>query len=162
MFMNRTRRLRWHVAVPALAALAALAAAALPAAAQAAGPPAPGAGPSAHAFGGIAGRTAGPAAPRQAAPVLPLAGDTPAVAWNGGSFIFDYTGSDRHDYEASLASPAQATSLGGTLVGGPGLSYVPAPLGPGWTGPFARSGDNALWVLLFTSPRSWQSLGGGR
>ena len=158
--MNWTRRLRWRVTVP-VAALAALAAAALPAAAQAAGPPGPGAGPGVRAFGGIAGRTASPAAPLQAAPVPPLAGDTPAVAWTGGAFIFDYTGSDKHDYEANLTSPTQAVSLGGTLVGGPGLSFVPAPLGPGWTGPFARSGDNALWVLLFTSPRSWASLGGG-
>ena len=156
--MNWTRRLRWRVTVP-VAALAALAAAALPAAAQAAGPPGPGAGPGVRAFGGIAGRTASPAAPLQAAPVPPLAGDTPAVAWTGGAFIFDYTGSDKHDYEAPLAAPAQATSLSGTLVGGPGLAFSPAPLGPEVVGPFARSGDNALWWHTGGSP-AWISLGG--
>ena len=158
--MNWARRLRWQVAAPVVATLAALATAALPAAAQAAGPPGPGAGPKVPAFGGvIAGRSAGPAAPRQAAPVLPLAGDTPAVAWNGGSFIFDYTGSDKHDYEANLTSPTQAASLSGTLVGGPGLAFSPAPLGPEVVGPFARSGDNALWWHTGGSP-AWISLGG--
>ena len=156
--MNWTRRLRWRVTVP-VAALAALAAAALPAAAQAAGPPGPGAGPGVRAFGGIAGRTASPAAPLQAAPVPPLAGDTPAVAWTGGAFIFDYTGSDKHDYEANLTSPTQAASLSGTLVGGPGLAFSPAPLGPQVVGPFARSGDNALWWHTGGSP-AWISLGG--
>ena len=158
--MNWTRRLRWRVMVPVLAALAALAAAALPAAAQAAGPPGPGAGPKVPAFGGvIAGRSAGPAAPRQAAPVLPLAGDTPAVAWNGGSFIFDYTGSDKHAYAALPTSPAGEISLGGTLTGGPGLAFVPAgSLGsPGWIA-FARGGGNALYVS--EGGTSWLSLGG--
>jgi hypothetical protein len=157
--MNWARRLRWQVAVP-VAALAALAAAALPAAAQAAGPPGPGAGPNVPAFRGIAGRTAGLAAPQQA-PVPPLAGATPAVAVTGDPtdpVVFDYTGSDKHDYEAPLTAPASAQSLGGTLVGGPGLAFSPAPLGPELVGPFARGGDNALWGFTGTS---WLSFGGG-
>jgi hypothetical protein len=153
--MNWARRLRWQVAVP-VAALAAMAVAALPAAAQAAGPPGPGAGPNAPAFRGIHGLTAGPAA---LAPVVPLTGATPAVAATGDPstpVIFAYTGSDSHAYVAPLTAPTQQTSLGGSLIGGPGLTFVPAPAGPG-TAAFARGGNNALYV--FTT--SWQSLGGG-
>jgi hypothetical protein len=156
--MNWAKRLRWHVAVPVFAALAALAAAALPAAAQAAGPPGPGAGPNVPAFMGIAGLTASPAAALQA-PVPPMPGDTPAVAATGGPVIFAYTGSDKHAYVAPLTSPGSASSLGGTLVGGPGLTFSPAPLGPEVVGPFARSGDNALWWYTGGSP-AWISLGG--
>jgi len=163
--MNWTSRLRGRVAVPVFAALAALAAAALPAAARAAGPPGPGAGPNVPAFRGIIhGRTAAPAAPLAA--VAPLAGDTPAVAATGGStapFQFGYTGSDSHVYEAPLTSPAGAASFGGHAIGGPGLAFVPAPVGPAWTN-YVRGGDNALWILWsFTSGGSavWKSLGGG-
>jgi len=167
--MNRARRLRWHVAVPVFAVLAAMAAAALPAAAQAAGPPGPGAGLNVRVFRGIAGLTAGGAA-LQAAPVLPLAGDTPAVAATGDSqfpVVFDYTGSDKHDYEAPLTSLADGYSPGGSLVGGPGEAFVPAavaPFGPSVAGPFARSGDNALWRFNGFTPAGapvWKSLGGG-
>jgi hypothetical protein len=117
------------------------------------------------AFGSIIhGRTASPAAPQQAAPALPQAGDTPAVAATGDSqfpVVFDYTGTDKHDYEAPLTAPAQAVSLGGTLVGGPGLTFLPAPLGPDWIN-FARASDNHLYVLSITSSgSSWVSLGGG-
>jgi hypothetical protein len=160
--MNWAKRLRWYGAIPAIAALAAMAATALPAAAQAAGPPGPGAGPNMPVFRGIAGRTATPVAQQQAL-VLPLAGDTPAVAATGDPtvpVVFDYTGSDKHDYEAPLTAPSQATSLGGSLVGGPGLTFSPAPLGPTEVGPFARSGDNALWWYTGGSP-AWISLGGG-
>jgi hypothetical protein len=164
--MNWARRLRWRAAVPALAALAAVTAAALPAAAQAAGPPRPGAGPTVPVFKTITWRAAGTAAAQ--APVLPLAGATPAVAATGdpaAPFVFAYTGSDNHAYEAPLASPASAESLGGTLVGGPGLAFVPASIGgPGVTGPWVRGADNALWGFKgFTSGGSprWQSLGGG-
>src|SRR5215468_3480414 len=90
--MNWTKRLRWQVAVPVFA-LAAMAAAALPAAASAG----PGAGPKVPVLRGIHGLTAGPAAPQ--APVLPFAGDTPAVAATGipqVPIVFDYTGSDKH------------------------------------------------------------------
>jgi hypothetical protein len=165
--MNWARSLRWRVAVPAIAALAALAATALPAAARAADPPGPGAGLNISAFRGIPGRTASTAAPLQAAPVLPLAGDTPAVAATGDPqvpVVFDYTGLDKHDYEAPLTSPADEMLLGGSLVGGPGEAFLPAPFGPGVAGPFARSGDNALWVFSgFTVSGSpvWESLGGG-
>jgi len=142
--MNWARRLGWQVAAPAVAALAALAAAALPAAA----------------------RTAGPAA-AQAAPVLPLAGATPAVAATddpAAPFIFAYTGSDKHAYQAPLTAPASAQSLGGTLVGGPGLTFVFAPLGPGVPKPgffeaYSRGSNNQLYE---SNPYySWQSLGGG-
>jgi len=161
--MNWARRLRWHVAVPVLAALAAMAAMALPAAAQAAGTPGPGTGPNVPVFRGIPGRTAGPAAPQQAAAVLPLAGDTPAVAASGSStapVVFAYTGVDKHAYVASLTSPTQSTSLGGSLIGGPGLAFVPAGAlgGPGWAA-FARGGNSALYI--FEGGTSWLSLGGG-
>jgi len=160
--MNWARRLRWHVAVPVLAALAAMAAMALPAAAQAAGTPGPGTGPNVPVFRGIPGRTAGPAAPQQAAAVLPLAGDTPAVAASGSStapVVFAYTGVDKHAYAALPTSPAGEISLGGTLTGGPGLAFVPAgSLGsPGWIA-FARGGGNALYVS--EGGTSWLSLGG--
>jgi len=167
--MNRARRLRWHVGVLVFAALAAMAAAALPAAAQAAGRPGPGAGPNVRVFRGIAGLT-GSGAALQAAPVLPLAGDTPAVAATGDSqfpVVFDYTGSDKHDYEAPLTSLADGYSPGGSLVGGPGEAFVPAavaPFGPSVAGPFARSGDNALWRFNGFTPAGapvWKSLGGG-
>ena len=168
--MNWARRLRWQVAVPVFAALAALAAPALPAAAQAAGPP----GPNVPVFRGIAGRTVGPAAGRTVgpaaaptAPVLPLAGATPAVTATGDPqfpVVFDYTGSDKHDYEAPLTSPAGAVSYGGSLAGGPGLAFLPAaaPGGPGYFGPFVRGSDNALYQLGSTSTGSpkWFLLGG--
>ena len=133
--MNWARRLRWQAAAPAVAALAALAAGALPAAA----------------------RTAGPAAAQ--AMVLPLAGATPAVAvWRDPlfeGFMYDYTGSDRHVYQV-FPKPTGEESFGGTLVGGPGLAFVPAPLGPG-TALFARGTNNAMYQSTGTS---WQSLGG--
>jgi hypothetical protein len=164
--MNWARRLRWQVAaVPVLAALAAMAVAALPAAAQTAGHPGPGTGPKVPVFKGIPGLTAGPRAPQQAA-VLPLAGTTPAVAGTGDTTIpvvFDYAGSDSHDYEAPLASPTQAISLGGRMIGGPGEVFVAAPIGPGVAGPFVRGTDNALWLFGgFTTGGSpiWISLGG--
>jgi len=156
--MNWAKRLRWHATVPVLAALAAMAAMALPAAAQAAGPPGPGAGPKVPVFRGIPGRAAGPAA--QLAPVLPLAGATPAVAATGIAqtpAIFAYTGSDKHAYVAPLTAPASASSIGGTLVGGPGLAFVPAPLGPGVEA-LARAGNNQMYAYDGTT---WQSLGGG-
>ena len=149
--MNWARRLRWQVAVPVLAAVAVMASAT--GAAQAAGPAGPG------------------AAGVQAAPVLPLAGATPAVAATGDSsapFVFAYTGSDKHAYEGPLAAPASAENLGGTLVGGPGLAFVPASAGgPRVTGPWVRGVDNRLWgfkgFASGGSPR-WSdlgSLGGG-
>ena len=163
--MNWARRLRWRVTVPVFAALAALATAALPAAAQAADPPGPGAGSKVPAFGGIIhGRTAGPAALRQAV-VAPLAGDTPAVAASGNApapAIFGYTGLDSHVYEAPLTSPAGAISFGADAIGGPGMAFVPAPFGPGWTN-YVRGPGNALWILWsFTpgGPAVWKSLGG--
>jgi hypothetical protein len=158
--MNWAKRRRWQVAVPVLAALAAMAVAALPAAAQAAGPPGPGTGSKVPVFRGIPGLTAGPAVAQQA-PVPPLAGATPAVAGTGDTtipVIFGYTGSDGHDYEAPLASPADTISLGGRFVGGPGLAFVPAPIGPG-VAPFGRGTDNALWGFGITSA-AWSSLGG--
>ena len=155
--MNLTRRLRWHVAVPVFAALAALAAAALPAAAQAAGPPGQGAGPKVPAFRGFAGRAAGSAA---AAPVLPMPGDTPAVAGANTAEVplyVGYTGVDHHAYEVPMSSPAAEVSLSGSLIGGPGQVFVPASIGgPGIAGPFARASDNALW--WYTT--SWHRLGG--
>ena len=162
--MKWERRLRWQVAVSALSGLAAMAAAVLPAAAaRAAGPAGPGTGPAVPVFKSIPG---GAAAAQ--AMVLPLAGATPAVAATGdpsAPFVFAYTGSDKHAYEAPLSSPASAVSLGGTLVGGPGLAFVPASIGgPGVTGPFVRGADNALWAFEgFTSGGSsrWQSFGGG-
>ena len=141
--------MKLRIAIAAFASVATLGAglgpaAALPAAAQAAG------------------------AAAVQAPVLPLAGATPAVAATGdpsAPFVFAYTGVDKHAYRASLASPASAESLGGTLVGGLALAFVPASAGgPGWIGPYARGGDNALWAFLgFTSGGSprWQSLYGG-
>ena len=96
--------------------------------------------------------------------MLPLAGATPAVAATGDPqfpVVFDYTGSDKHDYEAPLTSLADGYSPGGSLVGGPGEAFVPAavePFGPSVAGPFARSGDNALWGFTGTS---WLSFGGG-
>src|SRR5215831_12273424 len=99
--MNWARRLRWQVAVPVLAAIAAMTAAALPGSAQAAGP---GTGPKVPVLRGIGWLTAGPAAAQQA-PVLPLAGATPAVAATGDPttpLIFAYTGSDKHAYAAPL------------------------------------------------------------
>jgi hypothetical protein len=78
-------------------------------------------------------------------------------------FVFAYTGSDKHAYEAPLASPASAQSLGGILVGGPGLAFVPAAAGgPGVTGPWVRGADNRLWAFKgFTSGGSprWSNLG---
>jgi len=158
--MNWARRLRWQVAAPVLAALAAMTAAALPAAAQAAGPPRPGAGPNAPAFRGFHGVTAGPAAALQA-PVPPVAGATPAVAGNPTvSLIFGYTGSDTHAYVAPLTSSVTATqSLAGSLVGGPGLTFVPADVGPAFTATFGRGPNNALWLFTGGSP-AWSSLGG--
>ena len=159
--MNWARRLRWQVAAPVVATLAALATAALPAAAQAAGPPGPGAAPKVPAFSGIHGLTAGPAAAQQA-PVLPLAGDTPAVAAGDPSapLIFAYTGSDSHAYVAPLTSTVTATqSLGGSLIGGPGLTFVPADAGPAFTAAFARGPNSALWLFTGGSP-AWSSLGG--
>jgi hypothetical protein len=90
--------------------------------------------------------------------VLPLAGDTPAVAATGATtpVIFAYTGADSHAYVAPLTSPGSASSLGGSLIGGPGLTFVPAPIGPGALA-FARGSNNALYVYV----GSWQSLGGG-
>ena len=133
--MNWARRLRWQVAAPAVAAVAALAATALPAAARTAAPAA-----------------AGPM-------VAPLAGATPAVAlWRDPlfeGFMYDYTGADRHVYQV-FPRPTGEESLGGTLVGGPGLAYVPAPLGPN-TALFARGTNNAMYLYNGTS---WQSLGG--
>ena len=158
--MNWARRLRWQVAAPVVATLAALATAALPAAAQAAGPPGPGAAPKVSAFSGIHGLTAGPAAAQQA-PVLPLAGDTPAVAAGDPSapLIFAYTGSDSHAYFAPLTSTVTATqSLGGSLVGGPGLTFVPAPSGS-FTDAFAR-GAVSNQLYLYTTGTNWFPLGG--
>lgn len=161
--MNWARRLRWHVAVPAIAALMAIAA--LPAAAQAAGLPGPGAGPKVPVFKGITGLITGPTAPQQAA-VLPLIGTTPAVAATGDTqfpAIFGYTGSDTHVYVAAVSSPGQAQSLGGRLIGGPGHVFLPAPLGPGVAGPFGRGLDNALWTITGLTPSGspvWGSLGG--
>jgi hypothetical protein len=106
--MNWARRLKWQAAVPVLAALAAIAAAA-PVAAQAAGPAGPGTGPGVPVVKAIPGLIAGAAAAQ--APVVPLAGATPAVAMTGdpaAPFVFAYTGSDKHAYEAPLASPASA------------------------------------------------------
>jgi hypothetical protein len=135
--MNWARRLRWKVAAPAVAALAALAAAALPAAA----------------------RTAGTAAPQQGLFVAPLAGATPAVAlWRDPlfeGFMYDYTGSDRHVYQV-FPRPTGEESLGGTLVGGPGLAFVAPPPGLGAV-LFARGTNNAMYQFTGTS---WQSLGG--
>jgi hypothetical protein len=140
-------------------------AAALPAAAQAAVPPRPGAGPNVPVLKGVPGRVASPAAAQ--APVLPLAGATPAVAATGdpsAPFVFAYAGVDKHAYRAPLTSPASEESLGGVLVGGPGLAFVPASVGgPTVTGPFVRGSDNVLWAFNgFTSGGSprWQSLGG--
>ena len=161
--MNWKRRLRWQVAVP-VAALAAMAAAALPAAAQAAGPPGPGTASKMPVFKGIPGLTTGPAAPLTAVP--PLAGATPAVAGTGDStnpVIFAYTGSDKHGYAAPLTSPTSTESLGGTVVGGPGMVFVPAPFNPPGTALFVRGGNNGLWGFGgFTSGGSpiWVSLGG--
>ena len=107
--MNWARRLRWHVTVPAIATLAALATAAMPTAAQAAGHPAPGSASKAPVFRGIPERTVGSAGAQAAVP--PQAGATPAIAATGDPnvpVVFDYTGSDGHDYEASLSSPASA------------------------------------------------------
>jgi hypothetical protein len=133
---------------------------ALPAAAQAAGTPGPGTGPNVPVFTGIHGLIAGLAAPQQAAPALPQAGDTPAVAATGTSppVAFAYTGVDKHAYVASLTSPTQSTSLGGSLIDGPGLTFVPAGAlgGPGALA-FARGSNNALYLFV----GSWQSLGGG-
>jgi len=115
-------------------------------------------------FKGIPGLTTGPTAPQQAV-VLPMAGTTPAVAGTGDTAIpvvFAYTGSDKHGYAAPLTSPTAQTPLGGTLIGGPGEVFVPAPLGPG-TALFARGGDNGLWAFGgFTAGGSpiWVSLGG--
>jgi hypothetical protein len=107
-------------------------------------------------------RTAGAAAAQ--APVLPLAGATPAVAATGdptAPLVFAYTGSDKHAYEAPLASPASAQSLGGTLVGGPGLDLIPALSGTPWafTEIYARGSNNQLYRSNPTTP--WYSLGGG-
>jgi hypothetical protein len=157
--MHWARRLRWQVAVPVLAALAAMAIAALPAAAQAAGPPRPDTGSKVPVVRGIPGLTAGPAVAQQA-PAPPLAGATPAVAATGDPstpLIFAYTGSDKHAYAAPLTSPASEESLGGTLVGGPGMAFVPAPLGPG-TALFGRGTNNAIYQFTGSS---WQSLHGG-
>jgi hypothetical protein len=114
------------------------------------------------AFRGIHGLTAGPAAaPR--APVLPLAGATPAVAAGDPSapLIFAYTGSDSHAYFAPLTSSVTATqSLGGSLIGGPGLVFVPGIGGSSaFTDAFARGPNNALFLFTGGSP-AWFSLGG--
>ena len=161
--MNWSSRRRWRVAVPAIATLAAMATTALPVAAQAAGASGPGAGPKVPTFRAVAGGTAVPAV--QQAPVLPLTGDTPAVAATGNAqtpIVFGYTGSDSHVYEAPVTSPAQEVSLGGHAIGGPGEAFVPAPLGPG-VAVFARGGGNALYLGGTTSAGSptWISLGGG-
>jgi hypothetical protein len=91
--------------------------------------------------------------------VLPLAGATPAVAvWRDPlfeGFMYDYTGSDKHVYQV-FPKPTGEESFGGTLVGGPGVAFVPAPLGPG-TALFARGTNNAMYQFTGTS---WQSLGG--
>jgi hypothetical protein len=137
------------------------------AAAQAAGPAGPGTGPGVPVFKAIPGLAAGAAA-AQAAPVLPLAGATPAVAATGdpsAPFVFAYTGSDKHAYEAPLTSPASEENLGGNLTGGPSLAFVPAAAGgPGVTGPWVRGPRNALY--MWNGERagihtSWQYVGGG-
>jgi hypothetical protein len=152
--MNWARRLRWQVAVPVFAALAALAAAALPAAAQAAGPSGPGTGPTVPIFKGIPGRTAGPAALQQA-PVPPLAGATPAVmSFGDPTNVLAYTGSDKHVYGGRMDSPDLFGSVGGSLVGGPGLTWLNIP--GGGSALFGRGTNNALYVDA--SP--WKSLGG--
>jgi hypothetical protein len=155
--MNWARRLRWQVAAPAVAALAALAAA-LPAAAQAAGPSRPGTGPSVPVVKAIPGRAAGAAA----APVLPLAGAAPAVA-TGDPSVFAYTGSNKHAYEVFLGLPPLEESLGGTLVGGPGLALVPEANCTGcrdYFAAYARGTNNALYQFT-DATGGWQSLGGG-
>jgi hypothetical protein len=130
--MSWARRLRWQVAVPVFAALAAMAAVALQAAAQAAG-----------------------TAALQHAPVLPLAGATPAVeSFGDPTNLLAYTGSDQHVYSGRLDSPDLLGSDGGSLVGGPGLAWVNVPRGG--TALFGRGTDNALYVAA--SP--WKSLGG--
>ena len=154
-------RLRWPVTVPAIATLAALATAALPTAAQAAGHPAPGAGSRVPVYRGIPERTVGSAGALAAAP---MAGATPAIAATGDSqvpVVFDYTGTDGHDYEASLSSPATAGSLGGTVTGGGGaaLTFSPPPLGPELVGPFVRGPQNQAWWYVGGSP-AWIPLGG--
>jgi hypothetical protein len=157
--MNWARRLRWQVAVPVAATLAAMTAAALPAAAQAAGPPGPGAGSNASLFRGIPLRTAGSAA---ALAVAPMTGATPAISATGDTsvpVIFAYTGSDSHAYWAPLASPASAQSLGGTVTGGPALTFSPAPVGPAAIGPIVWGPNNAAWAYQGGSP-AWISLGG--
>ena len=162
--MNWARRLRWHVAVPAIATIAAMATAALPAAAQASASAGPGTAPRVPVFRDIPGLTTGPAAPQ--APVLPLAGDTPAVVATGDPqfpILFAYTGSDSHVYLAPVTAPAAETSLGGHAIGGPGLAFVPAPLGPG-VAALARGGDSALWAFEGFTPAgspTWVTFGGG-
>jgi hypothetical protein len=158
--MNWANRLQWRVVVP-VAALAAMTAAGLPAAAQAAGPPGRGAGPNAPVYMGIPGRTAGSAAAQAA--VAPQGGATPAIAATGDAsvpVVFDYTGSDGHVYEASLAAPTSAVSLGGTVTGGPALTFSPAPLGPELVGPFVHGPQNQAWWYVGGAP-AWISLGGG-
>jgi hypothetical protein len=153
-------RLRWHLTVPTIATLAALATAALPTAAQAAGHPAPGAGSKVPVFRSIPLRTAGSAAALAAAP---MAGATPAIAATGDTrvpVIFGYTGSDSHVYEAPLGTPASsAGSLGGSVTGGPGMAFIPAPLGGPCACAFVRGSDNALWIFTGGTP-AWVSFGG--
>ena len=90
----------------------------------------------------------GPAAAVTVAPPQP--GATPAVEALDvvGAAGFFYTGTDGHAYAVGVTSPG-AASLGGRLIGGPGVSG----------GVFGRGTDSALWQLSATSG-TWQSIGG--
>jgi hypothetical protein len=161
--MNGLGRMRWRAVVPALVAAAAMAAAALPVAAQAASGPVP--GTKFPVFRSVPGLAGGRAAPQLAA-VPPKLGAAPAVAATGGAttpVVFAYTGSDSRVYAAPLATPPHLVSFGGRLIGGPGLAFVPAPIGPGFVGPFGRGVDNRLWLFdHFTSGGVpvWRPFGG--
>ena len=160
--MNWASRLRWRVTVPAITTLAVMATTALPVAAQAAGASGPGAGPKVPTFRAVAGGTAVPAA--QQAPVLPLTGDTPAVAATGNAqtpIVFGYTGSDSHVYEAPVTSPHWRYLSAATPSAVPVRPSSPHPLARAWPSrPGRRERPLSWWHYSSGSP-TWISLGGG-
>jgi hypothetical protein len=108
--------------------------------------------------------SAGPAAAQTQGPAP---GVTLGAAANGTQApkLF-YAGSDGGVWMHDLAQPGGSpVSLGGRLIGGPGVVWVPAGglFSAGAFVVFGRGADNALWWMYQTTTgwSRWASLGGG-
>ena len=125
---------RWRLAVPIFAIIAAVAAVAAPGTAQGAGAPQSG------------GNATAPEVPTRPAvtPAPPMPGYTPVPApCDVFCRTIYYTGTDSHVYDGS-----GGPSLGGRVIGGPGVGLRVV----------GRGFDNALWQ--YEGGNTWSSRGG--